>query len=101
MKTLLSILMLATSLNAFAGEPGWKSKASPWLIKQYERQGKVQSNPTVLIYMKEEANLTAVNQSASRVDRIGSVFRSLVDTAESPKHKLPCIFEGLANLADT
>ncbi len=82
MKTLLSILMLATSLNAFAGEPGWKSKASPWLIKQYERQGKVESNPTVLIYMKEEANLTAVNQSASRVDRIGSVFRSLVDTAE-------------------
>lgn len=82
MKRLFAIMLTATSLTATAGEPAWISKASPWLLKKYETRGFAEHNPTVLIYMKDEANLQSVDQSATRADRVAHVFRALVSTAE-------------------
>ncbi len=85
LKTLLVTFILGTWMNASALGPQGLSKASPWLLNQYNRGDQ---NPIVLIYMKEEADFSLVNQSAIRSERLKVVFNALVKTAQKSQASL-------------
>lgn len=79
---LLTAVSMSFSLTALAGAPGWQSKISPWLINQYKKTKMNENQQTVLIYLRDEANLSLLNQSAERAERIKAVFSALVETSE-------------------
>lgn len=68
------VLALAFSTLSFG-------KISPWLLRQSEF-------PTVIILMKEEADLSSLQKSGSRTQRIKDVFNRLVSTAERSQASL-------------
>ena len=57
-------------------------KISPWLLKQYDSVRTSSDYPTVLILMREEADLSSIPKSGSRTQRIKNVFNRLVSTAQ-------------------
>ena len=81
MKILLTLALTLSSAAALAGEPAWRSKASSWLLDQYKKSSVDADYPTILIYMKDEASFSTVNQNAQRGERVANVFNALVETA--------------------
>ena len=100
MNVIIKIVLLATSTSAFAAEPSWSSKASPWLLKQYQNKisniasssTPTQVNPTVMIYMTDVADLKALaakfDASTPRSTRITAVFSALVATSETSQSSI-------------
>lgn len=62
-----------------------QSKVSSWLLEKYQRS---EENPTVLIYMKEEADFSSVSSKSNRNERLRKVFNQLVKTAERSQSSL-------------
>ena len=81
MNRIFAAAILAVSLPALANVPAYQSKASPWLLKQYQVTTPSAALPTVLIYMKDEADLSTVAKSGKRSEKIKAVFNKLVETA--------------------
>lgn len=84
MKLFVLTLLLTASVHASAAELEWRAKASPWLLKQYDKRTLElkEKTSTILIYLKDQADLASINRSASRSERLTSVFRALTATAE-------------------
>lgn len=71
-----------------AGSPTTGSKISPWLLKQYETRINQEDLPNALIYLKSEADLSHINKTTGRTERIKAVFDTLVKTAQSSQSNL-------------
>ena len=91
LKTLAISFLWILPVFSFTKPIDFSHKASPWLLKQYENRENKKSgdqNPTILIYMKEEADLSNINTSSTRAERIKGVFRTLVSNAEKSQANL-------------
>ena len=61
---LLSLALGAPTLGLSATAP-WQSKISPWLADQYvAKKTFLPAQQTILIYLKDESNLTYINKTA-------------------------------------
>jgi serine protease AprX len=76
---MLSSMFLASVL--LAKGPLNSPKISPWLKAQYPKRHSSDGNPTVLIYLKTEANLQEIPPDLSRNEKIQRVFKKLTETA--------------------
>ena len=71
-KWILAGSLIIASAHAFASEgaiqpslqPIYRSKASNWLLEQYKKPTLTESKQTVLIYLRDQASLANVGQSA-------------------------------------
>ena len=86
--SLWAMLIAGGSSPAFAANPGWISKASPWLMKQYDANLAAKTPPKILVYMKEEASIGNSLTINDRNKRIQSVFNALVSTAKTSQADL-------------
>jgi|694.fasta_scaffold66678_4 subtilisin family serine protease len=76
----VSFCLVFGATSALADGLDSSSKISPWL------RGK--EDPTILIYMKDEADFSSVNPSSPRAKRIKDVFNNLVETAKKSQSEL-------------
>lgn len=87
--TVVFLMFLTTSFASLAVSPLKNlSKVSPWLLKQYEGSKNPRNNPTILIYMKQEANLPSISKQSTRYQRIKAVINALITTAEQSQANL-------------
>jgi len=91
-KWILAGSLIIASAHAFASEgaiqPIYRSKASNWLLEQYKKPTLTESKQTVLIYLRDQASLANVGQSAQRAQKITQVFNELVKTANQSQASL-------------
>ncbi|MFM8315082.1 MAG: S8 family serine peptidase, partial [Deltaproteobacteria bacterium] len=77
-----TLVICGLSFFLLAGKTSSHSKISDWLLKKYKTQSQRDELPTVLIFMKEEADFSKINQKAPRAERIKHVFHQLVKTSQ-------------------
>jgi len=85
LRTLLIVVCSVISVSQTVLASGGQAKISPWLLNQFSRGDE---NPTVLIYMKEEADLSKIKSTLSRDERLRKVFAELVKTAQRSQTSL-------------
>jgi subtilisin family serine protease len=92
MKRVMGLMLTAGSLmisaNLWAAAPDYNSKASSWILDQYKKSSLTNSGHTILIYMKAQADMAAVNTTQDRAKRGAQVFSSLVQTANESQKDL-------------
>ena len=83
-----TILILAFSIFLTAGNRAFTNKISPWLLEQYKQRKGEETLPTVLIYLRDEAELSQIPQVLNRNERLKRVFDLLTQTAQSSQKDL-------------
>lgn len=63
-------------------------KLSPWLLKQSALRTREEKLPTVLVFLKDEADLSTIQEKSLRPERIRQVFKTLVTTSTRSQKNL-------------
>jgi serine protease AprX len=71
-----------------AADPAWLSKASPWLLHQYEMNQAQAKYPKILVYMKAHASFAHIKTTSERTKRTKAVFSALTQTAKTSQADL-------------
>ena len=91
---IFALLLSVEASSSFAAQPAWQSKASSWLLHQYETSLDSTQLPTILVYMKDEATFDSANKIHDRGKRVATVFRALVKTAKASQADLISWLDG-------
>jgi len=93
LSSFLCFVCLVFTVSSFSDSvergPKTHPKISSWLLEQYYQSRKTQrDNPTLLIFLKEEASLAKISDKWSRPKRLEMTFKNLVSTARKSQGSL-------------